>query len=101
MKPQPVDIEAVRAVARLARLRLSSDEERSLSAELGAIVEHIASIAVIEVVGVAPTSQMGTGVTAFRPDTPEPSLLREDVLGSAPKSVDGSFAVPKILDGEG
>jgi aspartyl-tRNA(Asn)/glutamyl-tRNA(Gln) amidotransferase subunit C len=89
-----IDRETVLHVARLARLELSEEEVEQMVGELGRVLEHIETIAELDLDGVAPTSHVVEVANTLRPDEPEPCLPRERVLESAPATLDDGFAVP-------
>lgn len=89
-----IEREEVRHVARLARLALSDAEVDRMAVELAGVLEHIATIAQLDLEDVPPTSHVVAVENALRPDVPRPSLPRERALESAPQVVDDGFAVP-------
>jgi aspartyl-tRNA(Asn)/glutamyl-tRNA(Gln) amidotransferase subunit C len=89
-----IEREEVRHVARLARLQLSDAEVDRMAVELAGVLEHIATIAQLDLDDVAPTTHVVAVENALRADQPEPSLARERVLASAPAVSDDGFAVP-------
>ena len=96
----PITKAEVEHVAQLARLALSDDEVERLTHELGAILEHAADVAALELEGVPPTAHPLPLVNVVRPDEVRPTLPRDEVLAAAPASEDGRFRVPRILDAE-
>jgi aspartyl-tRNA(Asn)/glutamyl-tRNA(Gln) amidotransferase subunit C len=89
-----IDPEEVRHVARLARLQLSEEEVDRMVVELAGVLDHIATIAQLDLDDVEPTSHVVAVENALRADEPRPSLPRERALESAPAVADGGFAVP-------
>jgi aspartyl-tRNA(Asn)/glutamyl-tRNA(Gln) amidotransferase subunit C len=89
-----IDRETVLHVARLARLELSDDEVERMTGELAGVLEHIETIAQLDLEGVARTSHVVEAGDALREDEPEPCLPRERALESAPLVLDDGFAVP-------
>jgi aspartyl-tRNA(Asn)/glutamyl-tRNA(Gln) amidotransferase subunit C len=89
-----IDRETVLHVAQLARLELSEAEVERMVGELGSVLEHIETIAQLDLVGVPPTSHVVEVANALRADEPEPCLPRERALESAPERLDDGFAVP-------
>jgi aspartyl-tRNA(Asn)/glutamyl-tRNA(Gln) amidotransferase subunit C len=89
-----IDRDQVLHVARLARLELSEDEIDKMASELSDVLEHIETIAELDLEGVAPTTHVIDLVNALRSDEPEPCLPVEVVLAAAPEPVDGGFGVP-------
>jgi aspartyl-tRNA(Asn)/glutamyl-tRNA(Gln) amidotransferase subunit C len=92
-----VDID-VKYVAHLARLSLSPDEERQISAQLGDILGYIEKLQEVDVTGVEPTAHAFPLVNVTRPDEVRPSLSNEEALRNAPAQANGLFIVPKIVE---
>ena len=84
-------------MARLARLDLTEDELERFTGQLGAVLEHAADIAALDIADVPPTAHPLPLVNVLRDDVPVPSLDREEVLAQAPAAEDGRFKVPRIL----
>ena len=93
-------LEQVRAVAQLAALELDEREAQILCEDLGAILDHFAALAEVDVSGVEPTVHPVPLAPRWRADRAEPSELAEALLRAAPESDQGGFAVPKVLDGD-
>jgi aspartyl-tRNA(Asn)/glutamyl-tRNA(Gln) amidotransferase subunit C len=82
-------------VARLARLELSDEEVRRMSAELSKVLDHIEKIAELgDLAGVEPTSHVISVENALREDEPRPSLPADVALAQAPDVDRGGFRVP-------
>ena len=88
----------VKYVAHLARLSLSPEEERKISAQLGNILGYIEKLKEVDVTGVEPTAHAFPLVNVTRPDEVRPSLSNEDALRNAPAKANGLFMVPKIVE---
>ena len=84
-------------VAKLARIALSPDETRRFGAQLGSLLEHVASLAQLPVDGVAATAQVVPSSNVMRDDVVRPSLDREVVLALAPERQGAYFRVPRII----
>ena len=84
-------------VAKLARLALSDAEIDQFTVQLGAVLEHFASVAALDTTDVPPTSHPIPLSNVLRPDSPRPGLDRDVVLGMAPEAEDGRFRVPRVL----
>ena len=94
-----VSEDEVRQVADLARLGLTNDEVKKMGEELGVILESVEQIGELDLSGVPPTSNPLNSTNVLRPDEPDEPLQclpQEEVLSSAPETVDGLFAVPRI-----
>ena len=94
--PAPIDIAKV---ARLARLALTPEEMERYGAQLGAILEHAASIQAVATEGVLPTAHPLPMLNALRPDEVEETLDREEVLAQAPDREGPYFRVPALHGG--
>jgi aspartyl-tRNA(Asn)/glutamyl-tRNA(Gln) amidotransferase subunit C len=95
----PVDID-IDHVALLARLDLTPEEKERLRAQLGVILEHAAKVSEVATADVPPTASAIPRSNVLRPDTPKPSLAREDALANAPEVEGGRFKVPRIVEME-
>lgn len=91
-----IDLDTVKHVARLARLRLSADEEATMGDELNAILTHVDEIQSIDLDGVEPTSHVIQLENVLRPDEPRPSLPPDVALREGPNTRDDGFVVPRI-----
>ena len=87
----------VEHVAKLARLALSGEEVEQFTVQLGAVLEHFASVSALDTSGVPPTSHPIPLANVLRPDERRPGLDRDVVLDMAPAAEDGRFRVPRIL----
>lgn len=81
-------------MARLARLALSEDEIEPMARELSAVLDHVATIAQLDLEGVPPTAHVVEVTGGLRQDVPGPSLPREVALAQAPDASDEGFLVP-------
>lgn len=87
-------------VARLARLALSDVELDRFTEQLGAVLDHAADVAALDLADVEPTAHPIPLVNVFRDDVPRPGIDRSEVLAQAPAVEDGRFRVPQILGEE-
>jgi aspartyl-tRNA(Asn)/glutamyl-tRNA(Gln) amidotransferase subunit C len=98
MSDYRIDLEQVRHVARLARLELSADEERSLAADLSAIVTYIDKLNQLDTANVEPTTQVAEAGTPARDDVVTNQPASAQMLANAPARQDNLFLVPKIIE---
>jgi aspartyl-tRNA(Asn)/glutamyl-tRNA(Gln) amidotransferase subunit C len=98
-----IDRDEVLHVARLARLQLGEDELEPMARELSAVLDHIATIAQLDLDDVAPMTHVVAGETPtdempthpkLRADEPRDSLPREVALAQAPAVSNDGFSVP-------
>ena len=88
----------VKYVAHLARLALTLEEEKKLSAQLGQILGYIEKLKELDVGHVEPTAHAVPLSNVTRPDETRPSLAHAEALRNAPASANGLFIVPKIVE---
>ncbi|MEZ5062579.1 MAG: Asp-tRNA(Asn)/Glu-tRNA(Gln) amidotransferase subunit GatC [Solirubrobacterales bacterium] len=89
-----IDRKQVLHVARLARLRLDDEEVERMSAELSSILDHVETMAELDIDGVEPTSRVVDAENVMRADDVAASLPRDAALANAPDPASGSFRVP-------
>jgi aspartyl-tRNA(Asn)/glutamyl-tRNA(Gln) amidotransferase subunit C len=92
--------EALKHLAKLARLELSEDELATYATQLEVILESVDKIREVAAADVAPMSHAVGLTNVFRKDETKPSLDRAEVLAQAPAAQDDRFRVPRILDEE-
>ncbi len=99
--PNPLSLEEVRHVAKLARLRLTDSQLELYRNQLAAVLDHIAKLNELDVTGVEPMVHPTEITNRLGDDLPEPSMPIDQLLRNAP-AVEGSYlAVPKVLADEG
>lgn len=85
----------VGAVARLASIRLSEDEQAFMGQELNAVMSWIDRLAEVDVSDVV--LHVETASMPERADIVTSGNHRDEILANAPDSVDQWFAVPKMI----
>jgi aspartyl-tRNA(Asn)/glutamyl-tRNA(Gln) amidotransferase subunit C len=93
-------LDEVRRIARLARLRLSPEEEALFAGQLSAILDHVAELSALDVSGVEPmTHALAAGEPPpLRADEPHRSLTPDEALANAPARAGTAFRVPRIIE---
>lgn len=86
-------------VAKLARLKVESEELDRYASQLSSIFSHIDKISELDLTGVEPTSHVIGLANIFREDKPRPSVDRDEALANGPDVERGAFRVPPILEG--
>lgn len=94
----PLDIETVRNIAFLARIRVPEDELDALAGELSNILGWVEQLAGVDTDGVEPMTSVVEMRLHEREDVVDDGERREDVLANAPEREDGFFAVPKVVE---
>lgn len=97
---EPLTLEEVRHVAKLARLRLGDSQLETYRAQLGSILDYIAKLNELDVAGVEPMAHPMDLVNRLDEDEVLPSMPTEDLLRNAPAVEDRYLAVPKVLADE-
>ncbi|MBI1825715.1 MAG: Asp-tRNA(Asn)/Glu-tRNA(Gln) amidotransferase subunit GatC [Planctomycetes bacterium] len=100
MTTRNLDIETVRHVAHLARLRISDEEAALYAAQLSKIVAYVDQLNEVDTSNVEPTAHPLPLMNVWREDNPTPSWTPQQALQNAPQSQNNFFRVPKVLDQE-
>jgi aspartyl-tRNA(Asn)/glutamyl-tRNA(Gln) amidotransferase subunit C len=93
--------EEVRYVADLANLRLTDEEVRRMSHDLGQILTHIDQLNELDTSDLEPMAQVLFGedeIATLREDVPHTPLGNEDALANAPATAVGYFIVPRVIE---
>ncbi|HEX4665612.1 MAG TPA: Asp-tRNA(Asn)/Glu-tRNA(Gln) amidotransferase subunit GatC [Chthoniobacterales bacterium] len=85
-------------VAQLARLELTAEETALFQAQLGKVLEHASRLRELGLEGVEPAAHTFPVYDVFRADEPRPGLTQEEALRNAPRTADGLFIVPKVVE---
>lgn len=94
-----IDENTVRKVARLARLALPEERVAPMAAELNGIMAWIEQLNEVDIEGVEPMTSAVEGASLpMRDDVVTDGGDPERVLRNAPKSEDGFFVVPKVVE---
>jgi aspartyl-tRNA(Asn)/glutamyl-tRNA(Gln) amidotransferase subunit C len=94
-KIQKADVEHV---ARLARLKLTEDEEKKFTEELGEILNYVDELDELKMEKSGTISQITGLENIVRDDVITCKTDREKLLGNVPQQKDGFISVPKIFD---
>ena len=85
-------------LARLARLEVTPEEVEIFGGQLGRILDHVEQMNKLDISGIEPTAHAITVFDVIREDGVTESLPKETILDNAPRSANGLFVVPKVLD---
>ena len=99
---EPLTLEQVRHVAKLARLRLSDEQLDRYRGQLSAVLEYVAKISELDVTGVEPMAHPTDITNRMDDDEPTAAMPVEQLLAIAPPGAteDRYLAVPKVLEGD-
>jgi aspartyl-tRNA(Asn)/glutamyl-tRNA(Gln) amidotransferase subunit C len=93
-----VDEATVRRIARLARIRITDDEARSLEGELSGILGWVEQLGEVDTDGVEPMTSVVPIELKMRDDVVTDGDKAADVTANAPMSEDGFYVVPKVVE---
>lgn len=85
-------------MAKLARLKVASEDLDRYAEQLSSILSHIDKISELDLSRVEPTSHVIGLSNVFREDEPRPSVDHEEALSNGPDVERGAFRVPPILE---
>ncbi|MGQ3040616.1 MAG: Asp-tRNA(Asn)/Glu-tRNA(Gln) amidotransferase subunit GatC [Brevundimonas sp.] len=93
-----IDAATVRKVAHLARIKTPEDRVEPLAAELNGILAWIEQLNEVDVDGVEPMTSNVSQPLRLRDDVVTDGARVDAVLSNAPKSADGFYVVPKVVE---
>jgi aspartyl-tRNA(Asn)/glutamyl-tRNA(Gln) amidotransferase subunit C len=85
-------------VAKLARLALSDAQATRYASQIERILDHMDTLAKLQLSGVEPTSHALPVYDVIRPDQALPGLTQQQALQNAPKSALAQFQIPKVIE---
>ena len=85
-------------VVKLARIELSAEEEQRIGPQHLEIIQYVEKLNELDVDEIEPTAHVVQLTNVLREDQPRPSLSQDDAMRNAPKSANGLFVVPKIVE---
>ena len=93
-----LDKTAVAHIAALARIRLSEAELEPLALELSQILHWVEQLNELDTAAVPPMASVAASALPTRADRVSDGNCHEAILGGAPRTVRGFFAVPKVIE---
>lgn len=93
-----IDAATVRKVARLARIAEPEEKLEALAKELTGIMSWIEQLNEVDTDGVAPMTSAVAVALPMREDVVTDGGDAAKVLSNAPKTVDGFYVVPKVVE---
>ena len=88
----------VARIAHLARIEISHSDRRAMLAQLNDIFAMIETMQKIDTTGVAPMAHPLGGLQRLREDRVTETDARGENMFNAPKSQDGLFLVPRVVE---
>ncbi|PCJ86632.1 MAG: Asp-tRNA(Asn)/Glu-tRNA(Gln) amidotransferase GatCAB subunit C [Thiotrichaceae bacterium] len=93
-----IDVDEVKKIAKLACLNIDEADIQSYATNLSNILDLVAQMEMVDTTGVTPMSHPFDVVQRLREDVVTESNRREAFQAIAPKTEDGLYLVPKVLD---
>jgi aspartyl-tRNA(Asn)/glutamyl-tRNA(Gln) amidotransferase subunit C len=105
MEPNPikrtgmkVDETTVRRIARLARIKVTDEEAKSLEGEITNILEWVEQLGEVDTTSVEPMTRVVPIELKQRHDEVTDGDKADDVVANAPYAEDHYFVVPKVVE---
>ncbi len=98
MAKTQIDEATVKRIAHLARLKISGQEVQSFGREMNGILAFVEELSAIDTGNVEPLTHTGAAQLRMRTDVVTDGGRPGDILKNAPKSEDGFFLVPKVIE---
>ncbi|ALV29025.1 Asp-tRNA(Asn)/Glu-tRNA(Gln) amidotransferase subunit GatC [Pannonibacter sp. Q-1] len=93
-----VDINTVKRVARLARLKVSDADAERMTGELNSILQFVEQLDEVNIEGVEPLTSVVAQTMKKRADGVTDGGYAADVVANAPATEDNFFMVPKVVE---
>ena len=93
-----VDQATVRRIARLARIKISDAEAKSLEKELSGILDWVKQLDEVDTASVEPMTRVVAQNLKMRDDIVTDGEIADAVTANAPLVEDHYFVVPKVVE---
>lgn len=93
-----IDKKTVRHIARLARLKITDEEAKSLEGELTSLLKWVEQLNEVDTEGVEPMSRVVAMDLKRRADKVTDGGIAGDIVKNAPMAEDNYFVVPKVVE---
>jgi len=93
-----VDETTVRRIARLARIKITDEEAKSLEKELSQILNWVEQLGEIDTKDVEPMTRVVAQELKKRKDEVTDGEIADDVVRNAPMTEDHFYVVPKVVE---
>jgi aspartyl-tRNA(Asn)/glutamyl-tRNA(Gln) amidotransferase subunit C len=93
-----VDETTVRRIARLARIKITDEEAKSLEKELSQILNWVEQLDEIDTKDVEPMTRVVAQELKKRKDEVTDGEIADDVIRNAPMADDHFYVVPKVVE---
>ncbi|MDT8282772.1 MAG: Asp-tRNA(Asn)/Glu-tRNA(Gln) amidotransferase subunit GatC [Gammaproteobacteria bacterium] len=93
-----IEVDEVKKIARLAALNVDDADIQSYATNLSNILQLVEQMNAVDTTGVTPMSHPFDAVQRLREDVVTEPDRREEFQAIAPKTQDGLYLVPKVLE---
>lgn len=93
-----IDEATVKRVARLARIRITTEEAKGLEKELTGILNWVEQLDEVDTEGVAPMTRVVPISLKMREDVVTDGEMADAITQNAPLTDDHFFVVPKVVE---
>ncbi len=93
-----VDKDTVARIAKLARIRITEDQQEAMAGELTEILNWVEQLSELDTEGVEPMTSVVEMSLPQRQDQISDGDCADKVLANAPEGAHGFFAVPKVVE---
>ncbi|MFV2005460.1 MAG: Asp-tRNA(Asn)/Glu-tRNA(Gln) amidotransferase subunit GatC [Gammaproteobacteria bacterium] len=93
-----IDVDEVKKIAKLACLSVDDADVQAYATNLSNILDLVAQMNEIDTSGVTPMSHPFDAVQRLREDVVTDLNRRDDFQAIAPKTQDGLYLVPKVIE---
>lgn len=91
-------IKDTQKIAKLARIRMGSDELEHFTKEINGILHWIDQLQEVDTDGVAQMTSVADMTLPYRRDEVSDGNIQQQVLANAPMADYGCFVVPKVIE---
>jgi aspartyl-tRNA(Asn)/glutamyl-tRNA(Gln) amidotransferase subunit C len=93
-----INIDEVKKVAKLSRLKITDEEASKMAIDLDNILEYASKINELNTENIEPTSHSMPLKNVLRDDVVIESLDRNKIMSNGPDVENGFYKVPKIIE---
>ena len=93
-----IDKNTVARIASLARIRLTEDEQNTMTKEFQAILSWVDQLKEVDTDDVPPLTSVVEITLPLREDKVTDGGYQKEILANAPKQAAGFFVVPKVVE---
>ena len=93
-----IDEATVRHIARLARIKITDEDAKSLQSELSSILDWVEQLKEVDTDRVPPMTRVAEMAMKKREDVIADGGYSDDIVKNAPEVDDHYFVVPKVVE---